>query len=1613
MSLVTGLRPDGIARYHVFIASPGDVKAEREAVRAFFEKYNTSFAELRGVHFEIVEWNTHATAGYGRPQARITQETLERYRDSLALVIGILGQRFGSPSGTHDSGTEEEFEWTVKSRTESKFPEFKLFFKDAKTVTFSADNADADLAQWKKVKAFRERVDAGKTVLFRTYTDPADFVKLLDEDVGRWLNDPARPWSNPAAPAASPSRPTQEWPDDVLARISQEHADNFGAHMRGGEQIALDDARRRYVQALICLRPPTSNYIGDESATGREGPLGDFFSAGHHLLVIGPGGLGKTTMLKQAAAEGGLRSTSHPESPVFVYLRLGGVDTADGPLDGLFTALSQTAHIERDAFERSWRGGSRPIVLLLDGINEVQTSVDAPFAEAVWKLLQAASARHRCVITSRPGGQLEMLATRADESHRLRLADLREFGENQVDEYLTAQGRSELRERFSEPIRALTANPFLLWAITRTLAMSPDIRNRGSLFQALIDRYIFETREQSKRPHPPTDYNYQLVKKPVLAALALKMVDEGVTDLGHRDALTPVSGQLLEVAKLGDNRLQPFEAVTFMPRDYSAATLVRECLDNGVLILEGDKLRFMHESVQEYFAASALSIGPVDEIQHRLPAVNLAQIDARGPMFETAVTWAGLGGPDRVGQVVTAITKSHPLLAAALAAEAELPSFKVRPLREHLLSLTHSEHEQRLKLALLGLKTIPSDDPAVVDRLIQLVHEGRESYSASGVLKAAPTPSMIGSVVKSWLATPGEDLDTDDRVDLLSGLVKSHGRVIAEFLVNLWIAEHDDRLVRLAAALNAGVGLVFHTQNIIHDLLVTLSTEAEVAGNTERSAAIDAFRYHTKQVETPGRKWFETFSARIERITELQREMERATELIGSQSDDVLEGILRDGAPAERRVALDTLSARGAVAAIGPAVDAALGDGDLAAPFARLQKLPRALVQERLTEVVAIRGPALRGRARLIETLMADRPDPAEIERIFDSQSEDVRTIAAKAAERSLPEATQVLQRQLGREAAGSVIKALIRTLASSHESAALEQLLRLLFDRGGRSTWVGRHVELIKDGNHSIGDDGWGNVIHDALANDPAATLDRAEQMLHSGDADAATEAVHELRRWLPTSRAIALLREAMSHSNIEVARWAKWSMASIGDPEGWRLLIQAELDTPPNFVGVAQDAARRFGEMPLDASLRTRLVATAEQVLRPELQSADATRRAQVIELTARMPDGWVTGDWQRDVIEAAQQLLQTQERDDRRLALRSLLRFTSDGEARLLDVVLTDSSERVVGVAYSLLGDRAHERLGLELQEAVKSADGAKAGRVATLVKQLATDDETKEVEERVVSFLDSTEAGQAAAALMVIAKLHASDDEADDAMALMTQVRVAFERHGVSTLWVAFAQSASSILESERGFIYRLLWGFCARPADHNQLLLLAEELWPTDLEIFGMQVVADVERGDQEGANRRLDAFAAKFTDRISSSWLGARYGDLGRYADAVTHYRRAVSNNQEDENAHFSMGWYAFLTGDYEVSIAATRQALKLKPIWPSGEFNLGIALFAANDVTAAEAAFKRGVALAKRSPAQEARMALEEALKDFTHLTDVRENTADAVKRVRQRLEEELNRRS
>src|SRR5512135_1701038 len=99
------IKPSNIDVYHVFLASPGDMSQERQEVRLFFEEYNRATANPREVRFDVVDWENYASAGLGRTQALISEQTLKRFEKSLALVVALMGARFGSPTGEFQSGT--------------------------------------------------------------------------------------------------------------------------------------------------------------------------------------------------------------------------------------------------------------------------------------------------------------------------------------------------------------------------------------------------------------------------------------------------------------------------------------------------------------------------------------------------------------------------------------------------------------------------------------------------------------------------------------------------------------------------------------------------------------------------------------------------------------------------------------------------------------------------------------------------------------------------------------------------------------------------------------------------------------------------------------------------------------------------------------------------------------------------------------------------------------------------------------------------------------------------------------------------------------------------------------------------------------------------------------------------------------------------------------------------------------------------------------------------------------------------------------------------------------------------------------------------------------------
>ena len=172
--------------YHVFLSSPGDMEHEREAVRQFFDSLNQAIARPYNLRFDVIDWENCTTIGFQNPQELITEQTLNRFRESLTLVIGLMGQRFGTPTGPFESGTQAEFEWAAAQKKKHGRPEIKWFFRRVERLLIPAEN-DRDtreaVNQWRKVKKFRREYQG----LYKEFPDSASFPEILREDLYRWF----------------------------------------------------------------------------------------------------------------------------------------------------------------------------------------------------------------------------------------------------------------------------------------------------------------------------------------------------------------------------------------------------------------------------------------------------------------------------------------------------------------------------------------------------------------------------------------------------------------------------------------------------------------------------------------------------------------------------------------------------------------------------------------------------------------------------------------------------------------------------------------------------------------------------------------------------------------------------------------------------------------------------------------------------------------------------------------------------------------------------------------------------------------------------------------------------------------------------------------------------------------------------------------------------------------------------------------------------------------------------------------------------------------------------------------------------------------------------------
>lgn len=157
-----------ITPIRVFLASPGYVTDEREAVRQATAELNESLRP-RGFEIEILGWEQRGPAA-GRAQADIDKDV-----ERCDVLLGILAERWGTPTGMSSSGFAEEWELARDRYKQTGAPDLWLYFREAASV----DGEEVADPEQERVRAFRKEIEEQQIAFYKSFRTAEEFTVLI------------------------------------------------------------------------------------------------------------------------------------------------------------------------------------------------------------------------------------------------------------------------------------------------------------------------------------------------------------------------------------------------------------------------------------------------------------------------------------------------------------------------------------------------------------------------------------------------------------------------------------------------------------------------------------------------------------------------------------------------------------------------------------------------------------------------------------------------------------------------------------------------------------------------------------------------------------------------------------------------------------------------------------------------------------------------------------------------------------------------------------------------------------------------------------------------------------------------------------------------------------------------------------------------------------------------------------------------------------------------------------------------------------------------------------------------------------------------------------------
>lgn len=163
----------------LLLSSPGDVPEERERLTKAVFKFNNQFTEEKRVFFKVIRWEDMA------PQiGKSPQFTINNQIGFYDIFVGIMWNRFGTPTDIAASGTEEEFNTALQNWQNTKKPWITFYFSlRAKNLSTSGE-----LQQKQKVIDFKDKIT--KLGIYKDYKTLTKFEDIIYDDLVRIVKAP-------------------------------------------------------------------------------------------------------------------------------------------------------------------------------------------------------------------------------------------------------------------------------------------------------------------------------------------------------------------------------------------------------------------------------------------------------------------------------------------------------------------------------------------------------------------------------------------------------------------------------------------------------------------------------------------------------------------------------------------------------------------------------------------------------------------------------------------------------------------------------------------------------------------------------------------------------------------------------------------------------------------------------------------------------------------------------------------------------------------------------------------------------------------------------------------------------------------------------------------------------------------------------------------------------------------------------------------------------------------------------------------------------------------------------------------------------------------------------